>query len=138
MPKQLTWDDAANIGIELSENHPELDPLSVRFTDLHRYVTELPDFKDDPKNPTRASWKPFRWLGTTSLWTALRADGTLPHHRGYTVFYTGFPQELRGFFRRSRIDVEPRAPFESRRLGQLRHELDVPMIMIIGRVLHRG
>ena len=29
--------------------HPELDPLTVRFTDLHRYVTELPDFKGDPK-----------------------------------------------------------------------------------------
>ncbi|MGA7381954.1 MAG: Fe-S cluster assembly protein IscX [Terriglobales bacterium] len=49
MPKQLSWDDATNIGIELSQTHPELDPLSVRFTDLHRYVTELPDFKDDPK-----------------------------------------------------------------------------------------
>jgi len=49
MLKQLTWDDAANIGIALSEAHPELDPLSIRFTDLHRYVTELPEFKDDPK-----------------------------------------------------------------------------------------
>ena len=27
----------------------KLDPLAVRFTDLHRLVTELPDFKDDPK-----------------------------------------------------------------------------------------
>ena len=49
MPKQLTWNDAEDIGILLSEAHPELDPLSVRFTDLHKYVTELPDFKDDPK-----------------------------------------------------------------------------------------
>ena len=49
MAKDLTWDDSANIGIALSETHPELDPLSVRFTDLHRYVTELPDFKDDPR-----------------------------------------------------------------------------------------
>ena len=49
MPKQLTWDDAEDIGILLSEAHPELDPLVVRFTDLHRYVTELPDFKGDPK-----------------------------------------------------------------------------------------
>jgi FeS assembly protein IscX len=23
--------------------------LTVRFTDLHRYVTELPEFDDDPK-----------------------------------------------------------------------------------------
>lgn len=49
MPKQLTWEDAIDIGILLSEVHPELDPLAVRFTDLHRYVTELPDFKDDPQ-----------------------------------------------------------------------------------------
>lgn len=52
MPKELTWEDAIDIGILLSETHPELDPLSVRFTDLHRYVTELSDFKDDPKGST--------------------------------------------------------------------------------------
>jgi FeS assembly protein IscX len=49
MPKELTWDDAEDIGILLSEKHFELDPLNVRFTDLHRYVTQLPEFKDDPK-----------------------------------------------------------------------------------------
>ena len=49
MAKKLTWDDAADIGIALSEAHPELDPLAVRFTDLHRYVTELHDFEGDPK-----------------------------------------------------------------------------------------
>jgi FeS assembly protein IscX len=49
MPKSLKWDDAEDLGIRLSETHPELDPLVVRFTDLHRYVVELPDFGDDPK-----------------------------------------------------------------------------------------
>ena len=49
MPKELAWDDAEDIGILLSEKHHELDPLNVRFTDLHRYVTELPELKDDPK-----------------------------------------------------------------------------------------
>ena len=49
MPKQLTWDDAEDIGILLSEAHPEIDPLTVRFTDLHKHVADLPDFKDDPK-----------------------------------------------------------------------------------------
>jgi FeS assembly protein IscX len=52
MIKDLTWDDAMDIGILLSGKHPELDPLAVRFTDLHRYVTELPEFKDDPKKST--------------------------------------------------------------------------------------
>ncbi|MDP9158931.1 MAG: Fe-S cluster assembly protein IscX [Acidobacteriota bacterium] len=49
MPKELTWDDDEDLGILLVEKHPHLNPLEVRFTDLHRYVTELPDFKDDPK-----------------------------------------------------------------------------------------
>jgi FeS assembly protein IscX len=45
----LMWRDAEDIGIALSEKHPEMDPLTVRFTDLHRFVTELPGFTDDPK-----------------------------------------------------------------------------------------
>jgi FeS assembly protein IscX len=48
MPK-IGWDDAEDIGIELSEKFPDTDPLTVRFTDLHQMVTELPDFDDDPK-----------------------------------------------------------------------------------------
>jgi FeS assembly protein IscX len=52
MPKDVTWDDAEDLGILLSEAHPELEPLSVRFTDLHGYVTALPEFKDDPKKST--------------------------------------------------------------------------------------
>ena len=48
MPK-ITWDDAEDIGIELSEKFPDTDPLTVRFTDLHRMVTELADFGDDPQ-----------------------------------------------------------------------------------------
>ena len=47
MPQELTWNDAEEIGIQLQEKHPEIDPLTVRFTDLHRYVTELPGFTDD-------------------------------------------------------------------------------------------
>ncbi len=46
---KLTWEDAEDIGIVLQEKFPEVDPLAVRFTDLHRWVTELEDFEDDPK-----------------------------------------------------------------------------------------
>ena len=35
--------------LQLAEKFPELNPLEVRFTELHRYVTELPGFADDPK-----------------------------------------------------------------------------------------
>ncbi len=45
----LKWSDAEDIAIQLAETHPDLDPLSVRFTELHRWVTELPDFDDDTK-----------------------------------------------------------------------------------------
>jgi FeS assembly protein IscX len=51
---KLTWDDAEDIGILLQEKYPDIDPLTVRFTDLHRYVTELPDFADDPKASTES------------------------------------------------------------------------------------
>jgi FeS assembly protein IscX len=43
------WRDAEDIGIALSEQRPDTDPLTVRFIDLHRFVTELPGFSDDPK-----------------------------------------------------------------------------------------
>jgi FeS assembly protein IscX len=45
----LTWDDAEDIAEKLASAHPDTDPLSVRFTDLHRWVCDLPDFSDDPK-----------------------------------------------------------------------------------------
>jgi FeS assembly protein IscX len=46
---KLTWKDTEDIGIALNEKFPDLDPLTVRFTDLHRWVTELDGFADDPK-----------------------------------------------------------------------------------------
>jgi FeS assembly protein IscX len=49
MTKELTWNDTEDIGVLLSQAHPETDPLSVRFPDLQRYVTELPEFKDPQK-----------------------------------------------------------------------------------------
>jgi FeS assembly protein IscX len=45
----VTWRDTEDIGIALAERFPELDPLTVRFTDLQRWVTELPRFSDDLK-----------------------------------------------------------------------------------------
>ena len=45
----LRWDDAEDIAERLMEAHPEVNPLQVRFTDLHRWVTEIAGFADDPK-----------------------------------------------------------------------------------------
>ena len=46
---KLTWNDSEDIGIELYEKYPDIDPLTVRFTDLHAMITSLHDFLDDPK-----------------------------------------------------------------------------------------
>jgi FeS assembly protein IscX len=61
---EILWTDAEEIGIQLTEKFPDLDPLTVRFTDLHRYVTELEGFADD------------RWPGTKS--------GRMRRNRCYT------------------------------------------------------
>jgi FeS assembly protein IscX len=44
----MKWTDVRDIAIALAERHPDQDPLAVRFTDLHRWVRELPGFEDDP------------------------------------------------------------------------------------------
>lgn len=44
----MKWTDVREIAIALSDKHPDVDPQYVRFTDLHRWVTELEDFHDDP------------------------------------------------------------------------------------------
>lgn len=48
----LTWSDSRAIGELLFEKFGELDPLTMRFTDMHKAITELPDFDDDPKKST--------------------------------------------------------------------------------------
>ena len=45
----MKWTDVNDIAIELSEAHPEVDPITVRFTDLRQWVMALPGFDDDPE-----------------------------------------------------------------------------------------
>ena len=49
---ELTWDHPEDIALALFEKFPDLDPLTVRFTDLHKWITELEDFHDDPAAST--------------------------------------------------------------------------------------
>lgn len=44
----LKWTDVNDIAIELSEQHPEVDPQYLRFTDLRDWILALEDFDDDP------------------------------------------------------------------------------------------
>jgi FeS assembly protein IscX len=48
MAREIMWNDSEEIGIQLQEKYPDLDPLTVRFTDLHKYVIQLDGFADDP------------------------------------------------------------------------------------------
>jgi FeS assembly protein IscX len=51
---ELHWGDAEDIGIELYEKFPKLDPLTIRFTELHRLVIELKNFEDDTQASNEA------------------------------------------------------------------------------------
>jgi FeS assembly protein IscX len=45
----MKWVDTLDIAIALDEKFSEVDPRTVRFTDLHNWVVELDGFDDDPK-----------------------------------------------------------------------------------------
>ena len=44
----LKWTDTLDIAIALCEAHPDVDPKTIRFTDLMQWVMALPEFADDP------------------------------------------------------------------------------------------
>ncbi len=44
----MKWTDTIRIAEELNDKFPDIDPLTVRFTDLHKWVCELEDFDDAP------------------------------------------------------------------------------------------
>ena len=60
----LSWNHIDDIAISLYEAHPEVDPLTVRYTDMHKWITELPDFADDPAASTEGKLEAIQmaWL----------------------------------------------------------------------------
>lgn len=44
----MKWIDSEEIALALFEKYPDVDPRTVRFTDLRRWVCELENFSDDP------------------------------------------------------------------------------------------
>jgi FeS assembly protein IscX len=44
----MKWTDTQEIAIALYEKFPDVDPKTIRFTDLHKWVMELEGFADDP------------------------------------------------------------------------------------------
>jgi FeS assembly protein IscX len=59
----MKWTDAEEIALALLEKYPDTDPLTVRFTDLHRWVADLAGFEDDPKasNESALEQIQMRW-----------------------------------------------------------------------------
>lgn len=64
MPTKLKWIDSEDVALALQEKYPDLDPLTVRFTDLHDWVVALPEFGDDPKSSNEAKLEAIQmaWL----------------------------------------------------------------------------
>ena len=48
MPPTFGWDNFEDIAIGLADKFPDTDPLTVRFTDMHKWILELPGFSGDP------------------------------------------------------------------------------------------
>ena len=45
----MKWTDTYDIAAALYDKFPEVDPLTVRFTQLRQWVLELDDFSDLPE-----------------------------------------------------------------------------------------
>lgn len=56
------WDNFEDIALSLYEKFPELDPTHIRFTDLHKWITELDDFVDDPLKSNEAKLERIQML----------------------------------------------------------------------------
>ena len=44
----LNWTDSGAIGELLFEKYDTLNPLTVRFTDMHKWILDLEDFEGQP------------------------------------------------------------------------------------------
>jgi len=60
MAEKLSWDDAAKIGILLSQRHPELYPEAATLEDLHQHVVGLAEFEGDSKSFDKSKLEAIR------------------------------------------------------------------------------
>jgi len=45
----MKWTDVQDIAWALYDCDPDLNPVTVRFTDMHQWICELEEFDDDPE-----------------------------------------------------------------------------------------
>jgi FeS assembly protein IscX len=65
----MRWTDIEDIAEALEDNHPDIDVMQIRFTQLHHWITELLDFDDDP---TRSNERILEAI--QGKWLELRGD----------------------------------------------------------------
>ena len=60
----MKWTDSQEIAWALYDLYPELDPKTVRFTDMHKWICELDEFDDDPQKSNEAILEAIllKWL----------------------------------------------------------------------------
>lgn len=46
----MKWTDIQQIAETLADTHPEINPTTIRFTDLRDYILQIPDFDDKPEH----------------------------------------------------------------------------------------
>ena len=63
MNRALTWTSTEDIAIALADKYHDIDPLTVRFPDLHRWVLGLDGFADDPKNSNEKKLEAIQMAG---------------------------------------------------------------------------
>ncbi len=59
----MKWTDSEDIGIALHDLYPDIDPLTLRFTDLRQRVLALPGFDDDPAGSNESRLEAIQMAG---------------------------------------------------------------------------
>tara|TARA_Y100001949_G_C15673721_1_gene195072 strand:+ start:165 stop:362 length:198 start_codon:yes stop_codon:yes gene_type:complete len=61
----LKWIDSLEIALALDDKYPDIDPLSIRFTDLHKWICELDEFDDEPDKSNEKILEAIQmaWIG---------------------------------------------------------------------------
>ena len=45
----MKWQDSQEIACALYDRYPDVDPKTVRFTDMHAWICDLEEFDDHPE-----------------------------------------------------------------------------------------
>ncbi|TCJ98463.1 FeS assembly protein IscX [Volucribacter psittacicida] len=60
----MKWTDSQEIAWALYDRYPDLDPKTVRFTDMHQWICQLEEFDDEPEKSNEAILEAIllKWL----------------------------------------------------------------------------